>query len=334
MSWKTMRLTPITTRNGGFILVLVLCTIILLGVLLFGFNRDSRAELMGVNDLKNSVHALNCAKAGLSIAIAALASPGGPAASPKLASLLSGQERVTLGGGTCSITLVEENSKLNVNMLRTKTGSLDRTRIDQLLRLVDLLNRQSLDDSRIGYALVPSIIDWTDDDEEVTVLPFVKYDNLGAESDYYAGMASPYRCRNDSLETVEELLLLKGITADVFQRIGDYVTVYGDGMVNINSASKLVIQSLSEQMDSALAEMIITRRQTRPFATVTELRDLPGMTDAIYQDVKKTAAVGPTDAYYQVIAEANADGAACTITAMLRKNAATKSVDVILYKEL
>ncbi len=81
-----------------------------------------------------------------------------------------------------------KTGKLNVNLLKDKDGKPNRARIDQLLRLIDLLNRQEPGLSHIGYGFVPAIIDWTDTDDEVVCLPFVKNENLGAESDYYAGL--------------------------------------------------------------------------------------------------------------------------------------------------
>lgn len=326
-----MRLNRTKSKPGGFVLVVVLCTIIMLAVLLFGFNRKSRAELLAVGRTQKSAQALNCARTGFNIAIAALKSPADIDTNGKL---LSGEKCIAVGDGTCSITVTEESGKLNVNLLKSKAGVLNRTRIDQLLRLIDLLNRRRLDDLHIGYTLVPSIIDWTDSDELRTCLPFIKNENLGAESDYYVGLEPPYRCRNNSLDTTEELLLVKGITPQIFERIRDYVTVKGDGKVNINCASKLVLETLSENMDPALAQMLIDRRKIRPFETIAQLRDVPGMTDGVYNEIRKTAAVRSTDRYYHLTSRGNVGNISCTIAALLRRNTATKSIDVIVCKEL
>lgn len=329
-----MRLNRTKTKQGGFVVVVVLCTIIMLAVLLFGFNRKSRAELLAVGRTQKSAQALNCARAGLNIAIAALKSPADIDTNGRLMVLLSGEKSIAVGDGTCSITVTEESGKLNVNLLKSKTGVLNRTRIDQLLRLIDLLNRRRLDDLHIGYTLVPSIVDWTDSDELRTCLPFVKNENLGAESDYYVGLEPPYRCKNNSLDTTEELLLVKGITPQIFERIRDYVTVKGDGKVNINCASKLVLETLSENMDPALAQMLIDRRKIRPFETIAQLRDVPGMTDGVYNAIRKTATVRSTDRHYRLTSRGNVGNISCTIVALLRRNTATKSIDVIVCKEL
>jgi general secretion pathway protein K len=181
---------------------------------------------------------------------------------------------------------------------------------------------------------VPSIIDWTDSDDEVTYLPFINYENLGAESAYYGKLEHPYKCRNAPLDTTEELLLVKGVTPQVYECIRDYITVYGEREININCAPKHVIESLSEKMDPALAQLIIDRRKIKPFESITELQNIPGMTDDIYYTIKKTATVSPTERYYYVTSRGNVDQINCEIDAILKRNMKTENIEVILYKEL
>lgn len=320
-------------QQNGFVLVVVLCMVILLAVMLFGFNIESRLNLRAVDGSKRSEQALNCARAGLNIAIAAIRTATDTQTDKMLQDLLSGENTFDVANGTCSINVVEESSKLNVNLLKNKNGRLNRTRIDQLLRLIDRLNENRSHHCYIGYTLVPSIIDWTDNDDQVTYLPFIKNENLGAESIYYGQLKNPYYCKDGSLDTTEELLLVKGVTMQVYNRIRDYVTVYGDGRININYASQTVIESLSEKMDPALAQMIINQRRFKPFENISELRNVPGMTNEIYNSVIKTADVTMTDRYYYVTSSGNVDRFGCTIIAVLRKNGKTKNIEIVLYKE-
>ncbi len=314
--------------------MVVLCTIIMLAVLLFTFNEQSRGNLFAVEDLKNSAQALSCAETGLNIAMAALERGDAIYSNGKLRNLLAGREDVDLADGTCSITVAEESSKLNLNLLKTSEGAPDRTRIDQMLRLIDLLNRRDFEAPPISYGIVPAIIDWIDSDEETACLPFIMNANLGAESSYYTGLDRPYRARNAPLDTTEELLLIRGITPDIFERIRDYVTVKGEGKININSASKLVIESMSEKMDPALAQMIVNRRMEKPFGDLGELRGIPGMTDPVYQAIRRAATLRPKESYYRVTSRGNAAGRECMIVAMIQRNPDTSKLDIILYKEL
>jgi type II secretory pathway component PulK len=55
--------------------------------------------------------------------------------------------------------------------------------------------------------LAASIIDWRDEDDEIS--------EGGAESEYYLLLAEPYECKNGPLETVEEILLIKGASKEL-----------------------------------------------------------------------------------------------------------------------
>ena len=328
------RLKQAKTAQNGFVVVVVLCMVIMLAVLLLGFNYKSRTNLRAVDNFRKSRQALNCARAGLNIAIAAVSSTPDSHTNKALLNLLSGENTFEVDEGKCSITISEENGKLNVNLLKDKDGRLNRVRVEQLLRLIDLLNRQYAGNSNVSYGLVPSIVDWIDNDDKATYLPFIKHANLGVESDYYERLEPPYSCRNAPLETTEELLLVKAMTPQVFERICNYVTVYGDGGININSAPKSVIESLSEEMDAALARIIINRRKIKPFDSVTELRDIPGMTAGMYNTIRKSTAVNPTERYYHITVQGYVAPFRHTVVAILRRNMKTKSIDVMLYREL
>lgn len=55
--------------------------------------------------------------------------------------------------------------------------------------------------------LAAAIIDWRDEDSEVSP--------GGAESEYYLLLPEPYYCKNAPLETIEEVLLLKGASSEI-----------------------------------------------------------------------------------------------------------------------
>lgn len=329
-----MRARKIKTKKGGFIVVVVLCMVMMLSVLLLGFHYKARANLRLVDDFHKSEQALHCAQAGLHIAIAAFQDRPDHQTNKRWLSLLSGENTFRVGEGQCTVMISEETGKLNVNFLKDKSGKLDRTKIDQVLRLFDLLNQQKGAQSKINYGLVPCIIDWIDRDDRLTYLPFIRYEARGAESSHYNKLKSPYSCKNGLLETTEELLLVKGMTPEIFDRVSDYLTVYGDGEININYAPPLVLRSLSEEMDPALAQLIVDRRKLAPFESIVELRDLPGMRDSLYNTIRRSTTVKPASDHCLVISRGSVDQLKRTVVAILNKNETKKNVDMILYKEL
>ena len=66
----------------------------------------------------------------------------------------------------------------------------------------------------------------------------------GAWDDDYESLAVPYKCKHANFSVIEELMLVKGMTPELFESIKDYVTVYGDDAalgVNINTATRPVM---------------------------------------------------------------------------------------------
>ncbi|MHC4596048.1 MAG: type II secretion system minor pseudopilin, partial [Planctomycetota bacterium] len=161
-----MELKRAKVERRGFVVIVVLCMVIMLTVLLLGFNHKSRANLHAIDEFQKTEQARNYARAGLNIAIAIIRDTNDIHKDETLLSLPSGEKTFAVGDGECSITITEESGRLNVNLLKDKGGRVDQTRTEQLLRLIDLLNREQTDHSHIGYSLVPSIIDWTDSDDE------------------------------------------------------------------------------------------------------------------------------------------------------------------------
>ena len=66
----------------------------------------------------------------------------------------------------------------------------------------------------------------------------------GAWDDDYKSLTPPYKCKHADFSVIEELMLVKGMTPELFESIKDYVTVYGDDTklsININTATRRVM---------------------------------------------------------------------------------------------
>jgi general secretion pathway protein K len=160
-----------------------------------------------------------------------------------------------LGDGTVTLDIVPEPARRNVNMLKED----DWERIFEVAGIPEDLWPE----------LIESFFDWTDEDDTPRM--------DGAESeDYYETLEDPYRADNGPLDTVEELLLVKGFTQTILSGgsiqlqegadpipisgIGDILTTYGDGKVNVNAASTRVLMTLPE-VDELVAGAIIEERE-------------------------------------------------------------------------
>lgn len=328
-----MTCETLKTRRNGFVIIVVLCIVILMTALVLGFNRRTQMTLRAAESFTKSRQARACALSGLNLAIAAVKNNPSASAETSPDTLLCRPISFELDDVPCTVTLTEETGKININFLKTPDGRENRAAIDQLLRLIELLNQRQ-PKAPITCDIVPSIIDWTDADEHVTCLAFVKNHNIGAESDYYTALSPPYKSANAPFDSIDQMLLVKGVTPAAFKTLQSCLTIYGDGAININTAPLLVIESMSEKMDTALAKLIIERRTIKPFESVEELRTLPAMTDEIYLAINKTATARPAAPCYQVVSRATAGRASVTMAAVLKPDSQTGAVKVLSYKEL
>ena len=308
-----MRTSRKNSEQDGFVSIAVLLIVVLLAVVLLEFNFESRMNLRSVDNSYRSQQALACAEAGINIAIAAIGQYDDALSVGPVAEVLTGEVDIPIGEGFCSIRVTGENGRLNINLLQ-EDGSIDRQRIDQMLALIDALNREYGESVLIGYGMVPAIVDWTDEDDEVTYLPFIKRENEGAEGEYYEGLDPSYSCKNGRFDTLDEVLLVKGMTRDIFNgRPGHsgegiepvpgmhaLLTVYGDGKIDLNHAPVQVIESLSEDIDFSVAATVVAYREVAPFAAITDLLNVPGITPSVYAKINKRLAVKPQSRYYRV----------------------------------
>ena len=91
--------------------------------------------------------------------------------------------------------------------------------------------------------LLHAIKDWIDADSEVTA--------TGAENAYYQGLGKSYSVRNGPMESIDELLMVRGVTRELFHGTSErpglarFLTVQGEGSININTAPKEVLRALA-----------------------------------------------------------------------------------------
>ncbi len=135
--------------------------------------------------------------------------------------------------------LIDEERKININ----KASQIVLERLFRITANLDEMEAQEL---------AASILDWRDADSELSI-------PLGsAESSYYRNIQYPYEAKDAEFEVLEEALLVKGMTRDIFEKAKNYITIYGDGKVNINTTSKSVLLALGLNED--MADKIMTLR--------------------------------------------------------------------------
>jgi len=70
----------------------------------------------------------------------------------------------------------------------------------------------------------------------------------GAEDDYYTSLPEPYRCKNNIFDSKEELMLVRGMSPEIFEKIKKSITVFpksGRLLINFDTASSKVLTAMA-----------------------------------------------------------------------------------------
>jgi len=197
---------------------------------------------------------------------------------------------IPIENGVISLSIEDEESKFNIDKVVTAYGLEDKRGEAMFIRILKLLKI----DTDIAYAMV----DWEDHDSNA--LP------LGAEEDYYMNLQRPYKPFNYPFVTKGEIMLLKGFKRDYYfvppdkRSIGaenkydalqDYITTYGNGLININTASIPVLCSLSRDITETVAEDIVDYRNEHPFKEKEDLKNVETISDLLYDEINSLITV-------------------------------------------
>jgi type II secretory pathway component PulK len=291
-------------RRRGVVLLAVLVVVVVLTLAAYQFSEMMSSEYRAADSFRRAAQARALADSGLHYAAALLSSPdaftntlnsnpfdnpgvfqavlvmdGASDRSRGRFSIIAPLDPDTAASVAQAIRygVIDETGKLNINALM-KLDSSGKVAHDILM----LLPNATED-------VVNSILDWIDADEDTR--------SNGAESDYYSTLSPGYQCKNGPLDSLEELLFVKGVTAQLLfgndlnrngildpdeddgsgtldQGWSAFLTIYSrelnidaDGnpriYINDNDLSSLQTQ-LSTALGDELASFIIAYRQYGP----------------------------------------------------------------------
>lgn len=165
------------------------------------------------------------------------------------------------------ITVEDESGKLQANSIIFPNGEVNEAAYASYRSLLGTLGME--------LSLSETLADWLDMDDTTR--------SGGAEGQgYYNKLAEPYSAKNGRLDTIGELALVKGYERGGVERLGRFITVYSDGLVNINTAPKEVLMALSEEITPEMALRVIERRNEKPFADASDIRAVNGFETLVF----------------------------------------------------
>jgi len=348
----------------GIALMLVLWVLILLSIMVFEFCHTMRIEAIITKNFKEGEKSYYLAQAGINRAIIEIVKTKSAVKKFKGSkkSMVKDKEEdideeeeelnewkpreepyvFPFEDGECEVKIGDEGSKINLNWIAKKAKRNRKL-------LTDILENSCGLEGEERDVIVDSIIDWVDKDHNHLL--------NGAEDEYYESLEDPYECRDGKFVVAEELLLVRGVTEEIYygskysseehdeldqdlekdeeRRIGqglsELFTVFSKKTslkVNINDASYGLLMSVSGMTDD-VARRIIELRREEEFENIRDARllELPN-----YNQIAPQITVDPTN-YYRIEARGRMGDSAVVraITAIVEITPKKKDKYKIVY---
>jgi general secretion pathway protein K len=231
----------------GIVLVLTLMILALITAMVVEFSYGVYTTTSALTNWKELQRLSFVSKSGVSLAVKTIQEWQGKDELYKYLDVKIPFENMMEGfNGSLVISAEDENGKFNLNSLRLPASQ-------KVFK--NLLRKLGLDESiadRVAYWINKNSVPGLINSQEVT--------------------------KNSSMDSVDELLLIRGIDAKTYEALLPYVTVYSypgvgsspnvmgeDTRVNMNTASIPVIMSLDERITLGQAKEVVNQRKLQPF---------------------------------------------------------------------
>jgi general secretion pathway protein K len=260
------------SAEHGFALVAMLCAAAILAAIVASVLATSRTEVLLARHRQEIAELGATAGGALNIAILRLLDPSPSVQPPVDATPFT----VAFAGHELRLTVRDEAGKIDLNMVQP----------DLLLRLLtsaglDLMAAQTLADR---------ILDWR--------VPGLGERLNGAKAPEYRAAGYAYGPRNGPFESVEELKLVMGMTAELFDAIASALTVYSQTpWVDPTIAAPEVLRRLPGIDDGAVATLLQARAagSAKPLVMLGHAFTITAEADGLDAlRVKHSAVVRPT----------------------------------------
>lgn len=269
-------------KKKGFVLIAVLAITGIITALAVSFIYTVQTNASLLSSFADSTKAYSMAKSAILVGLAELKEKvNAQDYSGRLPEEIAVKNPYPLEEGLV-LKVEDESGKFNLNSLVFQSGEINPEAVSDFKRLLKYLN--------LSGDIAEKIVAWI---------------NRGSFNQIWKAAGAT---KITPLESTDEIMLIAGITSLDFAALGPYVTVYGDTMVNINSADSPVLVSLSPKITEDIAEQIKSFRLSSPFLRTSDIVKVPGFsslgvdligkisvksvffklkTKVIYKDIKK-----------------------------------------------
>jgi general secretion pathway protein K len=291
-------------NERGVVLLLVLVVVALLSALLTEFSFSTLVDLRLSETFRDTTRAEYLARGGITAGRMLLQADRNSydAENDPNEFWSIGVQSYPLAEGAISVSIRDLDARLPLNKLVDQQGNPNIVYRDRFIRLCTEL---ALDNPE---ALADALIDWLDPDHEPGP--------GGAEDADYLSRNPPYEATDGPLRSIDELRLVRGFDTETFERLSPFVSSYGSGKLNINTAAPELLRSWDAETASAV-DALLSRRAEGPFKLLDELRDTLGV--ETFTAMNRNLDLGVVSTYYLINSQGQVNDGARRMQAIVNK---------------
>lgn len=203
-------------------------------------------------------------------------------------------------GGQMSGQIEDLQARFNLNNL-VKDGRPNKLYIDRfkiLLRNIEL-----------NEDIAVVIVDWVDANVETGF--------SGAEDNEYLNSTPTYRTANQPMDDVSELLLIKGIDFEAYEKLRPFVCVLkSEAEINVNTASAEVLSSIVKDITLEEAKSLAEDRDKEAYKKVDDFLQHP----LLKPKKVKSEGLSVSSQYFQLNSTAQIERISLEYTTILRRD--------------
>lgn len=321
-------------NQRGLALLITLMILTLLVAITMEYHKTTWQKYVAAYHLKTATQMKMIAGSAVQIGIALLQYDGGANSTDSLFDPWAVVNDKNLQGffpdASMHLEVIDLSGRLQINSLARTTAGVGKKGVlgstknsenqtGEILHRLLLSGYFAIGGELQAQQLLDALVDWVDVDDSES--------DHGAENSYYRSLHPSYSCRNGPVEYIEELLLVKGMTPELFfgtattEGLAAYLTVFGDdGKININTAPRLLLASLDPLMTDDLVDRLDAFR--RDVGNADKLADpkwykningWPGDI-VIYENVLSTQS-----SYFQINGVGNSDKLTKGVSAVVQR---------------
>jgi general secretion pathway protein K len=315
-------------NNRGIALITVILILSIIVAIAIELNRSTRATIYDAANLSDGIKLTYIAKSGFYGAAALLSNSNNAYDTLRdnwaHAEILSAQSQTLFTEGYFTAIVEDEAGKIPLNKL--VNGNEYNPVIKEML--IRLLTQEEFGfDEKKVYEIVDSLKDWIDADSSAT--------GSGAETSYYSSLYPPYEAKNTHLDCIEELLMVKGITQEIFNGtkerpgLARFVTADSDGVININTAPKMVLRALADGISAEAADKIdeYRHKEGNDLSTTKWFIDMAGVNIS----PELSALITVKSSYFKIISAGKMKNMEQSLNGVVKRSG--KSVQIVKWRQ-